>query len=498
VTATTGREPVRAGARRRPLAVSVVLALLAPSAGSAQVADAGPPRDVVETLTRVTGTITGMGAELGPSIWPGFRPDTIPVRYVIPDVGAVVANWGAPLPDGYELLGETGLGWQPVAEAGAASTGIALAGRAIAQVVVRDAGYADLVGTAVHEAFHVYSWSKREDGHWFGTGENSFLVTSYPVFDVENEHDVILEGRLLLDALGATSPETRNRTIEQFLAVRESRHRRLGHELARFEAAGEMNEGLAEYALVRAREAVGEDVGTASSILRLENLAGEPERSIRLRFYSTGPAMALLLDRLANGDWKDRLVVGENLDLQDALASAVGYRAEERRRREAALAGHHAADIRRLARERAETLGATRRARADSILSEPGVLVVVSMARSGGTIGLCGIDPQNLLQGPDGVLLHTRWLRPCAGSALSGELNTPAVQDREAATLSAVAGAEADVHLSVGGQEVRLADGDELLGAQDVVIQSDRLTLTSAKADVRRRGRRLELSPVPG
>lgn len=489
----------------------------------------GPPADAVRVIGRVSEVLDSLGPEIGPDIWPGFRPDTIPVRFVIREAGALLAGWRGALPEGYRWLEgrspadsprrsptKASLAWRPGAEPGAASTGSGLAGRRIAQVVVADPAFLDLLGTTVHEGFHVFSWSRSEEGQWFGTSENSFLVSRYPVFDVENERDVVLEGLLLREALSATGRQERLRRVAEFLAIRESRHRRLGHELAGFEVAAEMNEGLAEYALVRIREAAAPETspapeegreartgaatspldrfGAAHALGQLRDLAGEPGLSIRARFYSTGAAMALLLDGLAGPDWKSELM-RENLSLQDALASATRYRERELRLRRTALSRHEGPDLLHGAADRIDSLRVLRRARADEILSEPGLLVVISMEQTGGSIGLCGMDPQNMLQGPDGLLLHTRWLRPCAGPALSGELNTPSVHDREAGTLSAVAGPEEGVRVSAGGRAVELADGDTLRGAEDVVVESDRLVLRSARADLRRRGRRLEVVP---
>jgi len=52
----------------------------------------------------------------------------------------------------------------------------------------------------------------------------------------------------------------------------------------------------------------------------------------------------------------------------------------------------------------------------DSILTAPGLEVVIDASAVGG-MAMCGIDPQNLLQVGHGVLLHRRWVRPCAGGA---------------------------------------------------------------------------------
>ena len=49
--------------------------------------------------------------------------------------------------------------------------------------VFPEASDAELLGTTVHEAFHVFERSVQRDDRKFGSGENSFLVSSYPVFD---------------------------------------------------------------------------------------------------------------------------------------------------------------------------------------------------------------------------------------------------------------------------------------------------------------------------
>jgi len=118
-------------------------------------------------------------------------------------------------------------------------------------------------------------------------------------------------------------------------------------------------------------------------------------------------------------------------------------------------------------------LRAFRRAQVDSVLAAPGVQLVVTV--EGRYLGLCGIDPQNLLQVEPGVLLHTRWLQACAGD-FQATFNTPVVQDRAAQTLRAVVGADSTVQVTTGA-------------AGDVRIESPLVSLRAAKADVSRDGR---------
>lgn len=456
-----------------------------------------PPPEVVSTIATAHDWVVRIGRDMGDSIWPGFRPDTIPVLYVIKGKGTLLLGWRGELPPGFTPVASDPRaaplgGWQPTTDRGAASTGTELAGRLVAQVVVDSQGIAPLVGLTTHEAFHVFEAVSRKPNRRFGQQENSFLVTSYPVFDPQNEAGVALEGRILEAAQTATG--TRRRTLaRQFLAVRESRQRALGADLANFEQLAELNEGLAEYALVRSMQIAARQREfpdrQAAARLHLNKLTGLHELtedvtlSIRLRYYATGPALGLLLDALEGGGpaWKTRLM-SQNLTVQDALADASGYRASEQTLRRQAESTFVMGKLRTAADSGVQGLRAFRRAQVDSVLAAPGVQLVVTV--EGRSIGLCGIDPQNLLQVEPGVLLHTRWVQACAGDAFQATFNTPVVQDRNGQTLRAVVGADSTVKVTEG------ADGR-------VEIESPLVSLRAAKADVSRDGRVLTVKIKP-
>ena len=448
-----------------------------------------PPLETVGRIVRAHEALRRVGSRMGDSLWPGFRPDTIPVSYVLPGKGVLLVGWTGTLPAGFvpfENAPPPGASWMPSTARGAASTGTAIGDRPVAQVVVDTQNYTRLVGLTAHETFHVFQASVRQQGKQFGQGENSFLVTSYPVFDEQNEAGMALEGRILAAAQRAHTRESRRALARQFLAVREARHRAIGAELATFEQLAELNEGLAEYTLLRAAELVtreappnaarGEMVALREDWLsRLDRLTATPTLSIRLRFYATGPAQARLLDALVGPAWKQRLVA-ENLTLQDALAEAVGYREAERALRHRAAQAFAMQEIKAAADSGVAQLRAFRKAQVDSILAAPGVLLTVIV--EGRSIGLCGIDPQNLLQVDQGVLLHTRWVQVCAGDALQATFNTPVVQDRNTRTLRAVIGADSTFQLNVDGQ---------------VSLESPLVSLRAPKAEVSREGRVLTI-----
>ena len=463
-----------------PAALSLALILQGPAPNTRDIATAH-------------GWVVRLGQQMGDSIWPGFRPDTIPVLYVLKGQGTLLLGWRGELPQGFlPIAGLDSAGWLSAADRGAASTGTELAGRPTAQVVVNDSlGIANLVGLTTHEAFHVFEAASKKEGKRFGEGENAFLVTSYPVFDPQNEAGMALEGRILEAAGQSTARGDRRALARQFLAVRESRQRALGAELAEFEQLAELNEGLAEYTLVRSvqlaarRRNFPDRAGAArlqsNKLTGLHKLTEDVTLSIRLRYYATGPALGMLLDQLAGPAWKRRLIE-ENLTVQDALADASGYRAQEDTLRRQAETRFSIKRLRTAADSGVRGLRTVRRAQVDSLMAAPGVQLVVSV--QGRYLGLCGIDPQNLLQVSPGVVLHTRWLQACAGDALQATFNTPVVQDRNAQTLQAVIGADSTVKVT------QAPDGG-------VQIESPLVSLRAKSAEVVRDGRVLTVRIKP-
>jgi hypothetical protein len=277
---------------------------------------------------------------MGDSVWPGFRPDTIPVLYVVHGHGTLLLGWRGALPEGFLAIdGLDGSGWKSSTDPGAASTGTRLAGRPTAQVVVNDSlSLSNLIGLTTHEAFHVFEAAAKQQGRKFGQGENAVLVTTYPVFDAQNEAAMGPEGRILEAADKATSKAGKRALARQFLAVREARHRALDTDFAEFEQLAELNEGLAEYTLVRSvqlaarqrdfPDRLGAGQLAATKRTELHQLTDDVTRSLRFRFYATGPALGQLLDALEGPAWKTRLVE-HNLTVQELLAEVSGYRAQE-------------------------------------------------------------------------------------------------------------------------------------------------------------------------
>jgi hypothetical protein len=472
----------------------------------AQPSNAQAPPDTVARLDSVAREVSRLGARHGESIWPGFRPDTIPLSFVLPSHGNVLFGWRGALPRGYVALpGEGGAAWRDQRDLGAASTGTMLEGRRVAQIVVDRLEPAVLVATALHEAFHVFQAASRRAGAKFGAGENSMLVSTYPIFDVENEAAIALEGRILAAALETPTLARKRELARQFVAVRRERHRRLPSEFVEFDQASELNEGLAEYALVRGsaleasegppawRAAAAHSLASRRALL--SELTGTENLSLRFRYYQTGPAIALLLDALAGPPWKGRLLV-ENATLQDMLAWASGVDASAVAARRSAQAAFDASALRVRAARQVEQLTIRRRARVDSLLSMPGLRLVLSAdSLPGRDFNSCGYDPQNLLQVTPGVQLQMRWWKPCAGGPTYAEFNLPSVHDEGAGTVSAIIGDAGDVRLTSNGQPIALRDGETLHDVHAFKLEAPRASVQAVRADVTRTGATLLVRP---
>ena len=471
---------------------------------------AQPPADTVAKLDSIAQHLTRIGRASGEKIWPGFRPDTIPVAFVLPTHGSIVLNWPGPVPSGYEAIpGVPNALWRDQRALGAASMGVTLGGRSVAQVVVSSLDPSHLLPVAVHEAFHVFEAASVKPGRRFGRQENAFYVSSYPVFDEENEMMFAREGELLLRALRATKLAEKRDLVRQFVAVRRARHRHLDDAYSQFDRASELNEGLAQYALLRTLELMITDQmlpaewrtlarkQLAIEDAKLADLTGNVSQSFRLRYYSTGPAQARLLDALSPASaWKQELVDG-NETLQDALGRLSGLDALEARLLRLATLEADSIRVAGIARTGIARLRALRAAQVDSVLARPGVLLELSANQlSAKDFGTCSFDPQNLFQVTATTQLHARTWRPCAGSALVAEFNVPAVHDRTAGTIRAVIGTEEDVKITVGGVPVTLAEGQTLTAAKDVKVEAPRASVQSGRANLSRSGRNLRITPL--
>lgn len=479
--------------------VSSVLAgaLLASSQGGAQPA----PPDTVHAIVRLHQTLVDLGPTIGPRIWPGFRPDTIPTLYVIPHRAKLFAQWRDTLPTGFVTLPAARGGWTDTRAVSFPR------GRPIAFLAVDSASSpGSVVGLALHEQFHAFEQAVAQRGRRFGAGENSLLVATYPSFDPANEAAFALEGETLARALRARTRAEAKRIAREFLVIREERHARLDSSFVEFELLAELHEGLAQYAMLRGLRELARldprrftraaDAEMAVETALLDSLLVVGPRSIRRRFYATGSAMGRLLDWIGDPTWKEQLV-RDDATLQQALARATDFRrgtTVDRRsseRRRARLVQLRAGAERAVA-----SLDARRRAQRDSVLTAPGVTILINPppppARR---LDWCSFDPQNVLMMASGELLHTRMLHLC-GPGVQLQFDQAVVENRSTGMLRSVIGAGPPaLRMTVGGVPFTPPDDGSAVDVTDLRIEGAGVNVSARRAAVARRGRELRVTP---
>ena len=186
----------------------------------------------------------------------------------------------------------------------------------------------------LHELFH--AWQATLSPDRFERIQSLYVhEENYPYLNVEFVQDWNREGTLLLSALKEQDQEKLRNIVVEFLDLRDYRRQKvhLGPELLDFERELEWLEGLGKYAEIRFAELLSrsDDPEHKAYVIaynrlrydfnfRLQNAGGQKGD---LRFYLTGSAMALLLDRLLP-EWKDGfLTSGKSLEEQLRLARSV-------------------------------------------------------------------------------------------------------------------------------------------------------------------------------
>jgi hypothetical protein len=162
-----------------------------------------------------------------------------------------------------------------------------------------------------HEVFHLFS--KPLHPTW---RPNEMWRYSYPMDDVDNYRQLLLEEEALARAVNSETDDSTASWTAAALAIRTQRTAKLSEEHRTFETALELQEGTAVY---MGRSAIG----IADDMDRLLEERG-PE-GIRWRCYETGSAIAVVLDRLLPA-WKQTLAAEPDTTFTELLEMAITSR----------------------------------------------------------------------------------------------------------------------------------------------------------------------------
>jgi hypothetical protein len=162
-----------------------------------------------------------------------------------------------------------------------------------------------------HEVFHLFS--KPHHPSW---RPNEMWRYSYPLDDLDNSRLLLLEEEALARAVESESEAGTASWAATAMAIRGERVVSLSDHHRTYETALELQEGTAVY---MGRSTL--DIADDTEGLREDR---GPE-GIRWRFYETGAAIAVLLDRLLP-DWKSRLDAEPETTFVDLMDAALANR----------------------------------------------------------------------------------------------------------------------------------------------------------------------------
>ena len=327
------------------------------------------------------------------TLWPGFDPLKFPLavfdgertflfRHPTPPEGFTRVPGAAP--GTYSSPGRN--------EAVTANTNSEIGGVGTATLLLEGpqpvAAATRLAAVAIHEAFHVF-----QRAHHPGWSANEADLFIYPVERVDLFVFRRLETEALRRALVAKDDTGAACWARRALAVRGKRYLRMDAAFRAWERGTELNEGLATYVEARAAGRYGVEFPSG----------GFAPAEVRRRAYSTGLALAFLLDRFAPG-WQVSFEADDKRTLDGALQLAFGpgEGCEFGEDEVTEAADQARMDIAALEVERTRRLAAFE--------GKPGWRVVVEVDGDR-LLWPQGLDPMNVERVSARQVLHTRFLR---------------------------------------------------------------------------------------
>ena len=403
--------------RRCQLLAAVLLAtsVASPPGVRAQ----APERDVF-ALLRAIDDVAARQA------WPGFRLSDWPIA-VYDGTRTLLLRHPAPPPEFAPLDGHPGVlaavGRHPAV---VGNSTVDLAGTRTATIVATPGTNRESTLLAyAEEVFHVF-WLHRHTNF----RPNEMARYGYPVKDARNLRLVLAEAEALARALEAPDSMQAASWAATMLQARREREPLLTSDDRAFETGLEMMEGTAN-----AVASVVVGLAPSETVRRLRDV--RPADQLRWRYYSSGTAICLLLDRLEGGagqpgrraqpadpfaaalgvGWKTRIDAEPNTTTLALLEEAVTRAAA---RPSAFTAAEWARFDERAAAAIAELSARQATLRVD-LQARAGARIVVEIAAGREALRAARFDPLNLLVLDAGEIVHPRYL------TLSGSAGTIAV-----------------------------------------------------------------------
>ena len=327
-------------------------------------------------------------------VWPGFSPAGVPVA-LYDGERTILLRHPNPPPEFSPMAGRPsvliakgrhpGVTGNSTREIGGVRTATVIA--TPAQPVERT------MLAVVEEVFHVF-WLARHPSF----RPNEMARYAYPLDDEENLGYLLAEDEAIARALEARPVAAAAGWAAAALGIRRERVARIAEDVRAYETSLEMMEGTANYV---ARVSVGEPASRTVERLR----ASRPAEEIRWRFYDSGAALCLLLDRL-NPGWQeqsDRQPAITILELMEAALRGCGATA-------AAFSKADAEGFRARAAAGIADLGLRRQRLRTGLFERRGSRIVIDVEPGVEPLRVQRFDPINLMVLDAGAIAHANYL----------------------------------------------------------------------------------------
>lgn len=357
---------------------SVVLFLAAVAGSHAGAQDAVNAQAIVRVFDRLCST----------PLWPGYEPGQLPLaiydgrdtwlfRHPHPPTGF------APVPGAPGTFVYNGR-WPDVT----ANSSALIGGVATATLLPKNGDASAWAAVLVHEGFHVF---QKRHPSWHGNEADLF---AYPFDSAAALAGRRLEFEALRRALEAKDEAEARAWARTALEQRKARFALMPTQAGAYEEGSELNEGLANAVQFRA----------AGTKAQSEMPQGEyPAERLRDRFYTTGPALAQLLDRFSPG-WDKRMEKEAYKSLSSALEESLA------KGRGATFPSDQVERETSRAVQETQDISKAREAARAAFLHAPGWKVVV-LADAAARLFPQGFDPLNVRVLSPLEVLHTRFLK---------------------------------------------------------------------------------------
>lgn len=259
----------------------------------------------------------------------------------------------------------------------------------------------------IEEVFHAF-WRPRHPS----SRPDEMVRYGYPIDDPENLVRLIAEDEALARAIDAAGDPAAASWAAAALRLRAERTASLPDDVRAYESALETMEGIANFV---SRLSVGETPARTAERLR----EARPADGIRWRFYDSGTAVCMLLDRMVP-DWKARIAREPALAIGDLLTAELG----PRRIPPAEFTTAEIDGFRVLAAARIADLSRSRRQLRDDLLARPGTRVLIELAAGSEPLGIETFDPMSLSVLDRGEVVHANYLT-LRGGGVSVEVTNP-------------------------------------------------------------------------